>query len=69
MKVKRKIKYTVELDQRDADRVVDALGKALTGLGALDSADYPVYSKLVSNGVIDRLLALKTMIVNQIPDE
>ncbi|HEY1700765.1 MAG TPA: hypothetical protein VGG75_13715 [Trebonia sp.] len=69
MKVKRKIKYTVELSQQDADRVVDALGRALRGLSALERAEYGVYSKLVSDGVIDRLLGLKTMIVNQIPDE
>jgi hypothetical protein len=70
MKVNRKSTYAIELDgEREAGKLVAAIGDAMTALSELDKGNRGLYSLMVSRGTVDTLLALRSMLIGAIPDK
>lgn len=65
MQVKCESTYTVTLDTAEMGKLARALGRAMEALPHLPSAEY---SRLVSLGTVDQLLALRTALYNASPE-
>jgi hypothetical protein len=67
LKVKRRGTVVVTMDDEYAGKVWRSLGRAMDALGHMDQQEQR-YEQLVNTGTIDDLLALRTAIINVMPD-